>query len=156
MAWDVEVNHYMNLVVVTLWGRITVAERALALDGVLAQLQEGRAYRILVDMIGAHGASDRPQDVEAHVDRLAREARLRDWRVAYLYPPGARANLELERHAHALALPFRRFNAVNDALDWLLAPTPRLDALPPVSKQAPPDPQPVPARAPRRLARWFR
>lgn len=156
MAWDVEVNHYMHLVVVTLWGRVTMAERACALDSVLAQMQGGRPYRILVDMIGAHGGGDRPRDVEAHVERLAHEAQLRDCRVAYLYPAGARANADVERHADARALPFRTFNAVNDALDWLLAPAPRLEALPPVTVQAAPEPRRPPAPAPRRLARWFR
>lgn len=153
MAWDVEINHYMHLAVVTFWGRVGMDERAQALDAVQERMEPGRPYRVLVDMIGAVAAPDRPQDVEAHAERLAALPQFRDSRVAYLYPDGSRANLALEQCARFRDLPFRRFCAVNDALDWLLAPTPRLDPLPPVQAQAPPQ---AAARSPRgRLARWF-
>lgn len=155
MAWDVEINHYMNLAVVTLWGRVSMAERSRALDDLLARIEGGRPYRILVDMIGAMAAPDSAQDVQAHVDRLSGVPLFRDSRVAYLYPDGGRANAALEQHAQFRALPCRRFVAVNDALDWLLAPTPRLDPLPPIQAQALPQSDQVLARPRGRLARWF-
>ena len=159
MAWDVEVNHYMNLAVVTLWGRVSADERAQALDRVLACMEPAREYRLLVDMIGAHAAAEPCAAVDAHATRLALVARERGWRVAYLYPAGSRAHQLVEHLSTCVPeFAFRRFNAVIDAMDWLLAPVPRLETLPPLATQAAPLASPTAATPSTRrggLRRWF-
>ena len=62
MPYEVEVNQYLGLAVCTLWGLVWVEERQVALDEVLAEMEEGRPYRILVDMIGASCANDSLDD----------------------------------------------------------------------------------------------
>lgn len=139
MAYEVEVNHYMGVVVVTLWGTVSVRERGQALDAVLDRLEDGRQYRILVDLIGAYAAQDSYEDSSAFARRLAHERRLRQCRLAYLYPPRARINHVVERLCAARQLRFRKFEVITEALDWLLAPPPRLRPLPPIEQQVGPD-----------------
>ncbi len=161
MAWDVEVNHYMNLAVVTLWGCVAVAEREQALDAILGRMEPGRDYRVLVDMIGAQPALDCPDAIEAFAQRLAVTTRLRGWRLAYLYPAGSRAHRLVEQLACAPDFPFRRFHAVIEAMDWLLAPAPRLSLRSSGENRTAPDWRDVPLHAARqansrgRPRKWF-
>ena len=92
MPYEVEVNQYLGLTVLTLWGLVWVEERQTALDEVIAQLDEGRPYRILVDMIGASCANDSLETSAAFARRLAEERKLKGCRIAYLYPDNARIN----------------------------------------------------------------
>lgn len=153
MAWDVEVNQYMNLAVVTLWGRVTVAEREQALDTILERMDPDRDYRVLVDLIGAQPVPDGDHAIAEFARRLAGVVHERGWRLAYLYPAGSRAHQLVEQLACASDLAFRRFNAVIDAMDWLLAPGPR----PIKERQALPIPPPAVkgGDAGGRLRRWF-
>jgi hypothetical protein len=136
MSFEVETNQYMGLVVCTLWGLVWVDERNAALDQALAQMEPDRPYRILVDMIGATCANDSLQTSAAYAKRLASESKLRDCRTAYLYPDGARINHAVERLAEAREFRFRRFTTTTEALDWLLAPAPRIRPMPPIQAQA--------------------
>jgi hypothetical protein len=139
MPYEVETNPYLGLVVCTMWGLVWVGERAAALDEVLAQMEPGKPYRILVDMIGASCAND-PLDTSAEfARRLAGEPQLRGCRVAYLYPDGARINHAVEQLAAAREFRFRRFATTTDALDWLLSSPPRFKPAPPLGTQAEPD-----------------
>jgi hypothetical protein len=139
MPYEVEVNQYLGLTVCTLWGLVWVEERQAALDEILAEMEEGRPYRILVDMIGASCANDSLATSAAFAQRLATERKLRGCRIAYLYPEGARINLAVERLAEARDFRFRRFTATTEALDWLLSPPTRIKAAPPIEAQAEPD-----------------
>ena len=109
MPYEVEVNQYLGLAVCTLWGLVWVEERQAALDEVLAEMEDGRPYRILVDMIGASCANDSLATSAAFAQRLATERKLKGCRFAYLYPDGARINLAVERLAEARDFKFRRF-----------------------------------------------
>lgn len=139
MPHEVEVNPYLGLTVCTLWGLVWVEERHAMLDEVIAQMEEGRSYRILVDMIGASCANDTLEASAEFARRLASERKLKACRIAYLYPDGARINLAVERLAEARDFRFRRFASTTEALDWLLSPTPRIKAAPPIEPQAEPD-----------------
>jgi hypothetical protein len=139
MSYEVETNPYLGLVVCTMWGLIWVEERHAALDETVAQLDEGKPYRILVDMIGASCANDTLEASGEFARRLAGERKLRDCRIAYLYPDGKRINHAIERLAEARDFRFRRYSTMSDALDWLLSPATRLRPMPPVAQQAEPD-----------------
>jgi len=139
MAYEVETNPYLGLVVCTMWGVVWVEERHAALDATLAQITPGKPYRVLVDMIGASCANDSLEASGVFAQRLASERKLRDCRIAYLYPPTTRINHAVEKLAEARAFRFRRFSALSDALDWLLAPPPRLRVAPPIEAQVEPD-----------------
>lgn len=139
MSYEVESNPYLGLVTCTLWGLVWVEERHAALDEVLAELEPGHTYRILVDMIGASCAIDTLEASAALAKRLANERRLRNCRIAYLYPPGARINQAVEQLAEAREFRFRRFQRTTDALDWLLAPPVRLRPAPDLEAHAEPD-----------------
>jgi len=125
MSHEVEANPYLGLVTCTLWGEVWLEERAKVLDEVLTHFAQaratGRPHRILIDMIGAHCANEPVEASTAFAERLANEDRLRGCRIAYLYPPGARINQDVEQHAQARAFRFRRFATTTEALDWLLA-----------------------------------
>ena len=139
MPYEVEVNQYLGLAVCTLWGLVWVEERQAALDEVLAEMEDGRPYRILVDMIGASCANDSLATSAAFAQRLATERKLKGCRFAYLYPDGTRINLAVERLAEARDFKFRRFATTTEALDWLLSPPTRINAMPPLSTHAEPD-----------------
>jgi hypothetical protein len=139
MSYEVEVNHYLGLTVCTMWGLVWVEERHRALDEVVAQMEEGRPYRILVDMIGASCASDMLDDSARFASRLAGEKRLKGCRIAYLYPNNARINTAVEKLAEAREFRFRRFSTTTDALDWLLSPPTRLKPAPAITSQVEPD-----------------
>ena len=152
MAWDVETNHYMQLAMVTLWGSVDAAERGRALDALLARLEPGREYRVLVDMIAARPTHDALDETAAFTRRLVAEADRRGLRVAYLCPTGSRAQALVDSLADVAGFAFRRFEEGSEAMDWLLAPAPRIGQLPPVERQVPP--QPAAARV-RTRRRWF-
>lgn len=139
MSYEVEANPYLGLVTCTFWGLVWVEERHAALDEVLDAMAPEGHYRILVDMIGASCALDTLDASGALAKRLAGERRLRDCRIAYLYPPGARINQAVEKLAEAREFRFRRFARTTDALDWLLAPPVRLKPMPHLQVQAEPD-----------------
>ena len=130
MSYEVETNPYLGLVVCTMWGLVWVEERHAALDETLAQIDEGKSYRILVDMIGASCANDSLEASSAFARRLAGERKLRDCRIAYLYPDGTRINQRVERLAEERAFKFRRFTTTTDALDWLLSPPTHIASAP--------------------------
>jgi len=130
MSYEVEVNPYLGLLICTLWGVVWVEERAAALDEALERIEEGRPYRILVDMIGASCANDSHDTSEAFAKRLANEPRLQGCRIAYLYPDGTRINQRVERLAEERAFKFRRFTTTTDALDWLLSPPTHIASAP--------------------------
>ena len=139
MAYEVEVNQYLGLVVCTLWGLVWVEDRNAALDEVVSQMEDGRPYRVLVDMIGASCANESLEASAASAQRLAGERKLRGCRIAYLYPEGARINVAVERLAEAREFKFRRFCTTTDALDWLLSPPTRFKAAPTLEQQTEPD-----------------
>ena len=139
MSYEVETNPYLGLVTCTFWGLVWVEERHAALDEVIAHLAPGQSRRILVDMIGASCAIDTLEASSALAKRLAGERRLRDCRIAYLYPPNARINQAVEKLAEAREFKFRRFARTTDALDWLLAPPVRITPMPQLETQAEPD-----------------
>ena len=137
MAHEVEINQHLGLAVCTLWGVVFVEERHAALDEVLAHMQRGRPYSILVDMIGASCANESLESSSAFAQRLAGERALRDCRIAYLYPDGARVNHAVERLAQARDFRFRRFASTTEALDWLLSAPPRIKPMPRVRNVEP-------------------
>jgi hypothetical protein len=139
MAHEVETNQYLGLIVCTLWGLVWVEERNAALDETLAQMEEGRPYRILVDMIGASCANESLETSAEYARRLASERRLKGCRIAYLYPEGARVNIAVEKLAEARDFKFRRFATTTDALDWLLSPPTRIKPVPALEQQDEPD-----------------
>lgn len=139
MAHEVETNQYLGLIVCTLWGLVWVEERNTALDETLAQMEEGRPYRILVDMIGASCANESLEASAEYARRLASERRLKGCRIAYLYPEGARVNVAVEKLAEARDFKFRRFSTTTDALDWLLSPPTRIKPVPAIEQQDEPD-----------------
>jgi len=139
MSYEVETNRYLGLVTCTFWGLVWVEERHAALDEVLAHLSPGPPCRILIDMIGATCAIDTLDASSALAKRLAGERRLRDCRIAYLYPSGARINQAVEKLAEAREFRFRRFARTTEALDWLLAPPVRIKPMPALQAQAEPD-----------------
>ncbi|KGQ19591.1 hypothetical protein LF41_2529 [Lysobacter dokdonensis DS-58] len=139
MPYEVDVNQYLGLTVCTLWGLVWVEERQAALDEVIAEMEEGRPYRILVDMIGASCANDSFATSSAFAQRLATERKLKGCRIAYLYPDNARINLSVERLAEARDFKFRRFTTTTEALDWLLSPPTRIKSAPAIGPQSQPD-----------------
>lgn len=139
MSYEVEANPYLGLVTCTFWGLVWVEERHAALDEVLDALAPEGRHRILVDMIGASCAIDTLDASAALAKRLAGERRLRDCRIAYLYPSGARINQAVEQLAQAREFRFRRFARTIDALDWLLAPPVRTRPMPHLQAQVEPD-----------------
>jgi hypothetical protein len=124
MSHEVEANSYLGMVVVTLWGAVSVEERAHALDKALRHLDGETCHRVLIDFIGGHATEDSFQASSDFARRLASEPKLRDCRIAYVYPPNAKVNNAVEALARARQLRFRKFDCVAGALDWLLA-TPR-------------------------------
>jgi len=139
MPYEVETNPYLGLVVCTMWGLVWVQERHAALDATLAEIEPGRPYRVLVDMIGASCANDTLEASGEFARRLSSERKLRGCRIAYLYPDGKRINQAVERLAEARDFRFRRFGATNEALDWLLSSPARLTAMPSLTTHAEPD-----------------
>ena len=139
MSYEVEANPYLGLVTCTFWGLVWVEERHAALDEVLDAMAPEGHYRILVDMIGASCALDTLDASGALAKRLAGERRLRDCRIAYLYPPNARINQAVEKLAEAREFKFRRFNTTTDALDWLLSPPTRFRPVPEIEQHDEPD-----------------
>jgi hypothetical protein len=139
MSHEVETNPYLGLIVCTLWGLVWMEERHEALDATLAQIEPGKPYRILVDMLGASCANDSLDASSAFAQRLSSERALRGCRIAYLYVDGQRINHSVERLAEAREFRFRRFSATTDALDWLLSPPTRIGAMPPLAAHAEPD-----------------
>ena len=121
MSHEVEANTYLGLVVVTLWGSVSIAERVRALDKALQHLDGETCDRVLIDFIGGHAAEDSLEASSNFAKRLASEPRLRGCRIAYVYPPNAKVNNAVEALARARQLRFRKFDSVADALDWLLA-----------------------------------
>jgi hypothetical protein len=154
MSYEVEVNQYLGLAVCTLWGLVWVEEREIALDEVIAQMDAGRPYRILVDMIGASCANESIERSAAFAQRLASEPKLRGCRIAYLYPEGARINQAVERLAEARDFRFRRFTTTTDALDWLLSPPTRIVAAPETLQAQPTEPDAMTLLAGLRNGRW--
>ena len=152
MPHEVEVNQYLGLTVLTLWGLVWVEERQTALDEVIAQMDEGRPYRILVDMIGASCANDSLETSARFASRLATERKLKGCRIAYLYPDNARINLAVERLAEARDFRFRRFTTTTEALDWLLSPPTRIKPALQIETHAEPDALPLLAGL--RNGRW--
>jgi hypothetical protein len=139
MSHEVETNPYLGLIVCTLWGLVWMDERHAALDATLAQIEPGKPYRILVDMMGASCANDSLEASSAFAQRIAGERALRGCRIAYLYADGQRINHSVERLLEACEFRFRRFSATNEALDWLLSPPTRITAPPPLASHAEPD-----------------
>ena len=124
MSHEVEANSYLGMVVVTLWGAVSVDERARALDKALRHLDGATCHRVLIDFIGGHAIEESFQASSDFARRLASEPKLRGCRIAYVYPPDAKVNNTVEALARARQLRFRKFDCVAGALDWLLA-TPR-------------------------------
>lgn len=124
MSHEVEANTYLGLVVVTLWGAVSVEERARALDKALRHLDGETCHRVLIDFIGGHATEDSFEASSNFAKRLASEPRLRSCRIAYVYPPNAKINDAVEALARARQLRFRKFDCVAGALDWLLATPP--------------------------------
>lgn len=120
MSHEVEANAYLGMVVVTLWGEVSVGERARALDKALRHL-DGTCHRLLIDFIGGHAVEDSFQASSEFARRLASEPKLRGCRIAYVYPPNAKTNTAVETLARARQLRFRKFESVSGAIDWLLA-----------------------------------
>ena len=121
MSHEVEANPYLGMVVVTLWGPVSVAERGRALDKALRYLGGETCNRVLIDFIGGHAAEDSFQASSDFARRLASEPRLRGCRIAYVYPANATINSAVQTLARARQLRFRNFDSVAGALDWLLA-----------------------------------
>jgi hypothetical protein len=121
MPHSIEVSPYMGLAAVTLWGEVTVEERARALDDTLGRLQ-GAPYGILLDFQRARAVADTFDSCNNFARRLASEERLRDCRVAYVYSQSGNINPVVEKLAQARRFRFRRFAAASTAIDWLLSP----------------------------------
>ena len=121
MSHEVEANAYLGMVVVTLWGAVSVEERAHALDKALRHLDGRTCYRVLIDFIGGHATEDSFEASSEFARRLASEPKLRGCRIAYVYPPNAKVNTAVETLARARQLRFRKFDSVSGAIDWLLA-----------------------------------
>ena len=125
MSHEVEPNTYLGMVVVTLWGAVSVEERAHALDKALHYLDGDKCNRVLIDFIGGHAIEESLQASSDFARRLASEPKLRGSRIAYVYPPDAKINTAVESLARARQLRFRKFETVSGAIDWLLAAPPR-------------------------------
>ena len=121
MSHEVEANTYLGMVVVTLWGAVSVEERARALDKALRHLDGVKCNRVLIDFIGGHAIEESLQASSDFARRLASEPKLRNCRIAYVYPPNAKINTAVEALARARQLRFRKFECVAGAVDWLLA-----------------------------------
>lgn len=121
MSHEVEANTYLGMVVVTLWGEVSVEERARALDKALRYLDGETCNRVLIDFIGGHAIEESLQASSEFARRLASEPKLRGCRIAYVYPPNAKVNSAVEALARARQLRFRKFEGVAGAVDWLLA-----------------------------------
>ena len=121
MSHEVEANSYLGMVVVTLSGAVSVAERAIALDKALRYLDGETCHRVLIDFIGGHATADSFQTSSDFARRLASEPKLRGCRIAYVYPPNATLNIAVETLARARQFRFRKFESVACAIDWLLA-----------------------------------
>jgi hypothetical protein len=121
MPHSIEVSPYMGLAAVTLWGDVTVEERARALDDTLGRLH-GAPYGILLDFQRARATADSFEASNNFARRLAGEERLRDCRVAYVYAQAGSVNPVVEKLAQARRFRFRRFAAASSAIDWLLTP----------------------------------
>jgi hypothetical protein len=139
MAYEVETNPYLGLVVCTMWGVVWVEERHAALDATLAQITPGKPYRVLVDMIGASCANDSLEASGVFAQRLAQRTQVARLPNRVSLSATTRINHAVEKLAEARAFRFRRFSAMSDALDWLLAPPPRLRVAPPIEAQVEPD-----------------
>jgi hypothetical protein len=121
MSHEVEANTYLGMVVVTLWGAVSLEERSRALDKALRHLDGASCNRVLIDFIGGHAIEESLQASSDFARRLASEPKLRGCRIAYVYPPDAKINTAVEALARARQLRFRKFDCVAGALDWLLA-----------------------------------
>ena len=121
MSHEVEANTYLGMVVVTLWGAVSIEERTRALDQALRHLDGDKCNRVLIDFIGGHAIEESLQASSDFARRLASEPKLRGCRIAYVYPPNAKVNTAVEALARARQLRFRKFEGVAGAVDWLLA-----------------------------------
>ena len=121
MSHEVEANTYLGMVVVTLWGAVSIEERARALDKALRHLDAETCNRVLIDFIGGHAIEESLQASSDFARRLASEPKLRGCRIAYVYPPDTKINNAVETLARARQLRFRKFECVAGAVDWLLA-----------------------------------
>lgn len=128
MPHSIDVNSYMGLAAITLWGDVTVEERAQALDDTLGRLQ-GASYGILLDFQRARAAADTFESCNNFARRLAGEERLRECRVAYVYSQSDNVNPVVEKLAQARRFRFRRFAVASTAIDWLLSPRHQRHAL---------------------------
>ncbi|QSX76965.1 hypothetical protein [Agrilutibacter solisilvae] len=140
MNHSIVLSPNIGLAVVTLRGQISIADRALALDALLEQLEGQEIRSILMDMQEAQAVPESFQAASEFAQRLAGERRLRECRVAYLYGNASNANGVVEKLAEARQFRSRRFEVMSEAIDWLLTPrrTGTIPALPPQQEPEPP------------------
>lgn len=107
-------------------GVVSVAERMQAWDEAKPLLEESGVRRILIDLMQATAANEPIQEFSAFVARITREPILLQSRTAFVAPPVAYLNHQIEVLADAHHYPFSRFTDRAAALEWLLGDAPPL------------------------------
>ncbi|MGH8076744.1 MAG: hypothetical protein ACREPE_05395 [Lysobacter sp.] len=119
MAYVVTRNEDLQMIDVRYFDRVTVAERAAAMDETLVILRESALRRIAIDFNDARAGSDFFQDTNAFATRVATNALLRECRIAFVGAATNRFNAVLESLSDARGYSFQRFFDRAAAIVWL-------------------------------------
>lgn len=119
MGYTVTRNEPLQLIDVRYFDRVTIAQRAAAMDETLEILRETEIRRIAIDFDEARGGSDPFQDTNAFATRVATDALLRQCRIAFVGTATNRFNAVLETLSDARGYGFRRFFDRPSAIAWL-------------------------------------
>lgn len=119
MGFTVTRNEPLELVDVRYFDRVTIAQRAAAMDETLVILRETAIRRIAIDFDEARAGSDPFQDTNAFATRIATHALLRQCRIAFVGAATNRFNAVLETLSDGRGYGFRRFYDRNEAIAWL-------------------------------------
>jgi len=120
VTFEVDTETFPGILRLVLSGPVSVADRAQALQAVLAWLPQHSPRRILVDFLNGWPAPSDPQDAARHAENLAREyTTLGGARIAYLSRPEHRTPTPIELQAAARGYFYQRFTDLDAALRWL-------------------------------------
>lgn len=117
MSYRIELLPSVSAVCVTFTDRVTLQERASALEDILLHRDDSQADNLLVDMSDATVVEGSHVETIDYAARLARQTTLRTMQVAYIGDRAHGANIEAL--AALRGYLYRRFPTRGAALRWM-------------------------------------
>ena len=124
VVYSIDTNDRLKLITVTYSGPVDIAERSRAWDVAAQAIDAMGTCRILLDFMAATVAADDFASSQAFARRLTDLVGAKGYRVAYLFPQGARVNRVVDMLTEARGLTLEKFNDRVEALRWLLSDRP--------------------------------